>query len=352
MKPALTEFSNFLLIQTAFIGDTTLTLFVANAIKKQHPHCTISIVCTPVCASLMATSSDIDEVYTYDKRHSQKGLRSILTFAQQLSRNNFDCIINLHASFRSSLLALLTTANYRVTFSQSALSWFYSEDVPRPHNCSERDKQLSILQTFSSVSIPEYSALPLQQTNDNVLNFMVNHNLLHKEFLVIAPNSVWSEKRWKVASYEQLCRELISVNIPIVIIGAENDRTYCEPLFSIPNIINAVGILSIPESVKLILQARVILSNDSAPIHFASVVNTPTIAIFGPTIPAFGFAPLAEQSVVLENNNLACRPCSHNGSKPCRFGTSECMTSISVESVTRKVLTFFTEKQQNRENYQ
>lgn len=347
MKPALTEFSKFLLIQTAFIGDTTLTLFVASAIKQLHPKCTISIVCTPVCSSLMVASSEIDNVFTYDKRHSQKSLRSILKFARQLSINNFDCIINLHASFRSSLLALLTTASYRVTFSQSALSWFYSVDVSRPQTGSERDKQLSILQAFSSVNIPEYSALPLQQTNDNVQNFMVKHNLLQKEFLVIAPNSVWNEKRWKLASFEALCITLTKAKIPVVIIGADSDRAYCEPLLTIPKVIDAVGILSIPESVKLIQQARVIVSNDSAPIHFASVVNTPTIAIFGPTIPSFGFAPLAEQSVVLENKNLACRPCSHNGSKPCRFGTSECMTSISVKDVTKEVMSFFPQKQQN-----
>lgn len=347
MKPAITKFSNILLIQTAFIGDTTLTLFVANAIKRQHPDCKISIVCTPVCQSLMEASKDVDVVYGFDKRKSQKNLGSIFSFAKQLSAKNFDCIINLHASFRSSLLALMTKATFRVTFSRSSLSWLYSATIARPQFGSERDRQLTILHAFSSVSIPEYSALPLQQTNNSMQKFMGNHNLLHKEFVVIAPNSVWSEKRWKLESYQQVCSELLKANIPVVIIGSESDRSYCEPLLNLANVIDAVGKLTIPESVNLIQQARVIVSNDSAPIHFASVVNTPTIAIFGPTIPDFGFAPLAEQSTIFENKNLSCRPCSHNGSKPCRFGTSECMTSISVASVVTKVLSFFPEKQQN-----
>lgn len=352
MIPALTDFSHFLLIQTAFIGDTTLTLFIASAIKQRHPLCTISIVCTPVCASLMSASKDIDNVFTFDKRTSQKSLWSIYSLAKQLSSKNIDCIINVHASFRSALLALLTKANFRITFSQSALSWLYSASIPRPQFGSERDRQLSILQAFSSVSVPEYSALPLQLNNRNVENFMKKHRLIHKEFVVIAPNSVWSEKRWKLESFKQVSSELLNANIPVILIGAENDRAYCEPLLSIPRIIDAVGNLSLPETIELIQYSQVIISNDSAPIHFASVVNTPTIAIFGPTIPAFGFAPLAEQSIILENNDLPCRPCSHNGSKPCKYGTSACMTSISVDSVVTKVLSFFPEKKQNPRNYQ
>lgn len=353
MKPSITDFTNFLLIQTAFIGDTTITLFVASAIKKLHPNCTISIVCTPVCASLMLASADVDSVFTFDKRNSQKSFRSIVTFAQRLSRNNFDCIINLHASFRSSLLALVTKANYRITFSQTSLSWLYSAKVPRPQTGSERDKQLSILQVFTSVNTPLYTALDFNFPNSkNVQSFMEKHKLQQKTFVVIAPNSVWNEKRWKIPSFEALCRTLISTNIPVVIIGAENERRYCEPLLNLPSVIDAVGNRTIPESVELLQNSRVIVSNDSAPIHFASVLNTPTIAIFGPTIPAFGFAPLAEHSIVVENNNLPCRPCSHNGSKPCRYGTSECMTSISVERVLNEVLTFFPEKQQNLKNYQ
>jgi heptosyltransferase-2 len=353
MKPALSDFSHILLIQTAFIGDTTLTLFVASAIKQLHPHSSISIVCTPVCASLMSASKDIDNVFSFDKRTSQKSLRSIYSLAKQLSTQNVDCIINLHASFRSALLALLTKATYRVCYSQSALSWLYSASIPRPQFGSERDKQLSILQAFSSVTIPNYSALLFERSNEsNVLVFLEKNSLQYKDFVVIAPNSVWREKRWKLESFKQLCSKLLNANIPIVIIGADSDRTYCEPILTIPKVIDAVGILTIPESVALIHHARVIVSNDSAPIHFASVVNTPTIAIFGPTIPAYGFAPLAEDSVVLENNNLPCRPCSHNGSKPCKYGTSECMTSISVSSVVTKVLSFFPEMQPNLGNYQ
>ena len=354
MKPSLTKFSHFLLIQTAFIGDTTLSLFAASAIKQLHPDCTISFVCTPTCADLISSSGVVDAVLPFDKRNSQKGITGIRQFAKKLSTENIDCIINLHSSFRSSLLSLLTKAQYRITFTQSALSFLFSARIQRPQHGSERQRQLSLLSLFSDIQPIPYSAIQFRQNLQptSVDRFLEKHQLHNKPFVVIAPNSVWSEKRWELPSFQQVCTELSNAHIPVIVIGSTQDRPYCKPLLEQINIIDAVGIFSLAESIKLIDKAAVVVSNDSAPIHFASVVNTPTIAIFGPTIPAFGFGPLAENSIILENNNLPCRPCSHNGSKPCRFGTSECMTSISVENVAREVLTFFPEKQQNLENYQ
>jgi heptosyltransferase-2 len=345
MKPSLCNFSHFLIIQTAFIGDTTLSLFVASAIKQLHPKCTISFVCTPICADLIAASADVDRVFPFDKRNSQKGIKGIKEFAEKLSNEHFDCIINLHASFRSSLLALLTTAQYRITFTQSTFSFLFSARIQRPKHGSERERQLYLLSLFSDVDVPQYSAIVLKNNpaNPSIETFLLNNQIHNKPFAVIAPNSVWKEKRWGIASFKQLCDKLSKENIPIVVIGTKNERDYCSELLESQNVIDAVGLFTLPETVHLFQKARVVVSNDSAPIHFASVTNTPTIAMFGPTIPAFGFGPIAENSILLENKQLPCRPCSHNGSKPCSIGTHECMTSISVNEVAKEVQTFFTQ---------
>jgi heptosyltransferase II len=82
----------------------------------------------------------------------------------------------------------------------------------------------------------------------------------------------------------------------------------------------------------------VVVSNDSAFTHMASLLAVPTATIFGPTIPEFGFAPLAPRSVVLQNNTLRCRPCTAHGSKQCPISTHECMTSITTGMVETQIL--------------
>ena len=62
-------------------------------------------------------------------------------------------------------------------------------------------------------------------------------------------------------------------------------------------------------------------------------MNTPTVAIFGPTVPAFGFGPLAERAAIVEDELLACRPCDRHGPRRCPLGHWRCMRGMSPERV-------------------
>ncbi|MEK7765252.1 MAG: glycosyltransferase family 9 protein, partial [bacterium] len=81
-------------------------------------------------------------------------------------------------------------------------------------------------------------------------------------------------------------------------------------------------------------------TNDSGPMHLAALLRVPVVAIFGPTVPAFGYAPWpvgGTRHAVL-GLDLPCRPCTPHGGARCPIGTHECMTGISVERVTADVL--------------
>jgi heptosyltransferase-2 len=88
------------------------------------------------------------------------------------------------------------------------------------------------------------------------------------------------------------------------------------------------------QSAALIANAHHIFTNDSAPMHLASAVNTPTTAVFCSTVPAFGFGPLAEVSHIIENTEpLSCRPCGLHGYQECPKGHFECGNGIQVNDL-------------------
>jgi heptosyltransferase-2 len=90
----------------------------------------------------------------------------------------------------------------------------------------------------------------------------------------------------------------------------------------------------------LLERARLLVTNDSAPLHLASAVGTPVVAVFGPTVPAFGFGPRGAHDAIVEHPALACRPCSSHGPQTCPLGHHRCMRELSVQSVldaTRRV---------------
>jgi hypothetical protein len=65
----------------------------------------------------------------------------------------------------------------------------------------------------------------------------------------------------------------------------------------------------------------------------ASAMGTPTVAIFGPTVPEFGFGPLAPARVVVGHDALACRPCDRHGPRRCPLVHFRCMRELSAEQV-------------------
>ena len=69
----------------------------------------------------------------------------------------------------------------------------------------------------------------------------------------------------------------------------------------------------------------------------AAIVVLPVVAVFGPTVPGFGFGPRGPNDRVVEHPSLACRPCSAHGPQVCPLGHHRCMRDLSVETVAAAV---------------
>jgi heptosyltransferase-2 len=94
-------------------------------------------------------------------------------------------------------------------------------------------------------------------------------------------------------------------------------------------------------SAELIGRSAVIVTNDSSPLHLASAMGTPTVAIFGPTVPDFGFGPLAASNVVVGHESLTCRPCHRHGPRRCPLRHFRCMRELTAELVAERARTLF-----------
>ena len=101
--------------------------------------------------------------------------------------------------------------------------------------------------------------------------------------------------------------------------------------------INLVGKLSLRESALLIRHCQLLLTNDSAPLHLAVGVKTPVVAIFGPTVRDFGFYPYGKDDIVVEIDELPCRPCGKHGGQQCPEGHFDCMRQITAAQVVKSI---------------
>jgi heptosyltransferase-2 len=128
--------------------------------------------------------------------------------------------------------------------------------------------------------------------------------------------------------------------VAVVVVGARDDVELGEEIRRAATgdngrqqILNACGKLTLRQSSALIGMAALLVTNDSAPLHFATAMGTPVIALFGPTVTEFGFGPLRAGDVALGVNGLLCRPCSSHGPPQCPLTHHRCMRDLTVEAV-------------------
>lgn len=336
----LQDYHRITLIQTAFPGDVALALYTAQTIKNVHPSCRLSFVTTPVSAPLLECIPAIDRIIVYDKRGKERGVRGIWNMAKFLRGE--DCILSAHRSLRTSLLVRLAAPALSVGYSTSVASWFYRKRVQYPAALQEAERVLHLLSPFSDIPVEYYTQAPKPEiliTPD--LRDSAQHLLLEsgcppeQPTVFIAPGSVWATKRWKEEHIITLIPVIQAKGYAVILVGSRDDIPLCKTIASQTGALSLAGKTTLPQLLALLQGARVLLCNDSAPLHCANLVNCPVVAVFGPTIPAFGFAPRNNHDSIIELEGLSCRPCSPHGTQHCPIGTHECMSGITPEVVEK-----------------
>jgi heptosyltransferase-2 len=152
-------------------------------------------------------------------------------------------------------------------------------------------------------------------------------------FIAIFPGSKWTTKRWLPEGFAGLINLLKKNGFSPVILGSSEEKELCDRIAKETGVKSLAGETSIEDLISISFHARAIISNDSAPVHIASALDKPVVAIFGPTHPSLGFYPLSKKSAIVQNEELPCRPCSLHGGRSCPEKHFLCMKTISYHQV-------------------
>ncbi|MBD3276363.1 MAG: glycosyltransferase family 9 protein [Candidatus Marinimicrobia bacterium] len=327
----------FLIIQTAFIGDVVLSLPVAQILKSKFPDCSVSFFVRKGNENLLENHPAVDDIFIWNKRQGK--YRSLYANYSRLKKIHWDGIFNLHRFFSTGLLTSVLHGDIKVGFDKNPFSKFFdhaiAHEIPFKEDGNVKHEVDRNLQLLSPLNIQEFEnpkLYPSQQDYDAVKSYKNN------PYYVIAPSSVWFTKQWPQSKWIELIQN-VPETIDILLIGGPGDTEYCDEIAEHKsNCINAAGKLTFLQSAALIDDALLTIVNDSAPLHFSSAMNTPTIAIYCSTIPDFGFYPLAENSQVVEySGELYCRPCGLHGFKECPEDHFQCAQDIPIKSVLEAI---------------
>lgn len=344
-------------IQTAFLGDLILSIPSLYLIKKNNPKTEVHLLCRTGIGGLLKDLQVVDQVFEIQKGQADSYRR----IEQDLKLHTYDIIYCPHKSVRTVWLLKNLNAKKKVGFTSWWNFWAFDRrfeflssypDVLRQIYLLQ-DEYPSILPAIQSFDVQRHLSCqrsgipsePISKVKETVsmptslpwdswqeverLGFRSD-----KSYVCLFPGSVWATKQWGKSKYQELVAKL-SKNLTVVILGAKNEFDFAnEVIGESQNCVNLCGKTEFKQTLSLLKHARQVVTNDSGGQHLASIVSAPTITVFGPTIPEFGYSPWNSQVKVAEPSvALSCRPCGSHGHKKCPIGTHECMKSISSDSI-------------------
>jgi lipopolysaccharide heptosyltransferase II len=318
-----------LVIQTAFLGDVVLTTPLLAALAERRGP--VDVVTTPAAAPLLETHPAVRQVIPYDKRGRDRGIAAALRLARRLATARYEAVFLPHRSLRSAALAFLARVPRRVGFDDG---WpvLHTETRLRPRTGHEIDRLLALVDAPASAAAPR---LYPQPQDEQVVDACLTDAGIAREFVALAPGSIWGTKRWPY--YEELAAWFAQRVAVVVVGGAEDAELGRRIAAAVAQVggraLDTCGRLTLLQSAALIGRAQLLVTNDSAPLHFASARGTRVVALFGPTVPEFGFGPIGAGDLALGVADLACRPCSDHGPRVCPLGHHRCMRELQVATV-------------------
>jgi lipopolysaccharide heptosyltransferase II len=334
-----------LIIKLSAVGDVILSIPSIRAIRQKYPDAKISVLVGRKSRKIIRNCPYVDDTIVYEETSKKDSLVSLLRMARILSKEDFDIVVDLQNNKRSHLLAYFSGARIRTGHRNRKWSFLLNratKDIPSTLPALEH--QFQVLKMIDVEVFDKRLELWAQETeNEKMRRFLDSQWVSQSQILVgINPGSSlrWPTKQWPLENFAKLCDELAKRNIRVVITGAPEDAASTEELFALTRNkpINAVGKTSIAELVSLIRRCQVFISSDSAPMHIASSVNVPLIAIFGPTDPKRHLVPPAQYQVFWKE--IQCSPCYL---RSCPIGLV-CMKKITIQEVLDSVLHFIKEK--------
>lgn len=306
-----------LVIGLSNIGDAILTSPVIAVLRKKFPSAHLALLVGPRAFAVFKNDGRIDKKIIYDKTiHWKNKLRLV----NRLRQDKYDLVVDL----RNTGFSVFLGARYRTSiFKKPPKSLVHMIDR---HLWKLKSLGIDVGDRISPSVM--FSDEDKQNAEKMLKRWQIKQN---QNILAVACGSRNTTKRWEKSGFIQLIQKLVKkYKLRIIIIGDSQDSLITDEIIQeiTPKPINACGKTTIGELACILSKCRLLVSNDSAPMHLAWAMNTPVVSIFGPT-DYRKYAPRGKYDVAIYQN-LECYPCEKS---LCPSGTRECMKLISTNEV-------------------
>lgn len=261
------------------------------------------------------------------------------TLIRELKRENFDYVVDLHKNLRSTRICLALGKKRftydKLTWQRFLLTRFKIDRFPRKADGEPLHVVDRYMQAIAPLGIRydgkglDYFIAPCYQVD---LQELVPE-FSGKPFCAYVIGGSEPTKKLPLHKMIELCQKLPYGNIALI--GGKEDEAMGEQLAkrfitTDKKVISLCGKLNISRSASVVQQAAMVIGHDTGLTQIAAAFHPTVYSIWGTTTPVMGIKPFCQNSVILENNNLDCRPCSKAGAKSCPQKHFKCMNELTI----------------------
>jgi heptosyltransferase-1 len=325
-----------LILKPSSLGDVIQALPVLRLIKCHLPASEIFWWIDSNLAPLIENDPDLAGIVRFERkrwaspRHWPEMFRSIRWMRAQ----NFDWVIDLQCLARSGAFAWLANGKFLIGLDEvrEGVRGFYDLAVRRTSfHTHAVDWYLAVLPPLGVPVHKNFQWLPKRP--EIAAAIKSKWQIAGARWIAIQPGARWPNKRWPVQNFAELVH-LLAGNFPdtrFAILGNDDDKPLGEVISRAEpaRCLNLCGWISLPEMVEWLRLSKLMITNDTGPMHVAAALGTPLVALFGPTEPR-RTGPYGQLDSVLRIN-LPCSPCLKSY---CRYEKpNECLKAISPAMV-------------------
>lgn len=316
MKIKKSEIKRILLITLTNIGDIILTTPIIAVLEREFPNARLDVMVGPLGKGIFVDHPRVFKVIVYNKHLPLQEKRRLV---QKLRKIKYDLAIDL----KNTLFPILIGARYRTSPIQNTPK----ELVHKKEYHLWKLKQLGI-----GVAADEPFSIHVNKKDQEYIDALLYKINNREKLVAVSPSSKSLIKRWDRSGFAEVCERLIEeCKAAVVMIGDNSDTDVIEEIMKdMKNKpYNFAGTTSITQLAHLLKRSKLLITNDSAPMHVGCAVGTNVLAIFGPTDP-YKYGPRGKKDRII-TKKVHCSPCE---TAQCRF-KHECMKSISADEVYR-----------------
>ncbi|WP_159084231.1 glycosyltransferase family 9 protein [Saccharobesus litoralis] len=332
---------HILIIRLSAIGDVIMASAIIPAIKRTYPQAKISWLVEPVAADLLAENPLIDNIIHLPRnewrtlrkqRQYIPYLKSQLVFAKRLREHKFDWVLDMQGLVKSGIWAKVCRAERRISLGgKEGSHLLVNEVVPRIADAPRIGSEYLDLAHYVDLKVADFSmSVPFNRDTQQSAQTMLSAAGVKGRYIAISPFTTRAQKHWITQYWFELAQFLHQKYVlPIVILGGPQDKQQAEAMLKqMPkSTVNLAGQTRLLQAAAIIQQASVLIGVDTGLTHLGISQKTPTIAIFGSTLP---YSDTSQPNAHVLHHKMPCSPCRRHPTCGAKF---DCMRAIQPQDV-------------------